>query len=274
VEAGAAPVFGDAARLQQVIWNLLSNAVKFTPAGGHIAVSLERAGADMRLTVVDDGAGIAADVLPHIFERFRQADSTTRRAHGGLGLGLAIARQLVELHEGRIDVASAGDGAGATFTVRLPVLHEGPQLLRVPAVTPGTERDAERLPSLNGLRVLIVDDEADSRELLGAIVSRQGGDVEVVESAAAALEAIRETPPHVILSDIGMPGENGYDLVRRVRALGPGRGSIPVIAVTAYAGIEDRERALAAGFTLHMAKPAEAADLVRSIAKASGRLSS
>jgi CheY-like chemotaxis protein len=257
---------GDPARLQQVVWNLLTNAVKFTPRGGRVQVRLERVNSQVEIAVADTGAGIPPEFLPHVFERFRQADQKTTRHHGGLGLGLAIVRHLVELHGGTISAESGGAGHGATFTVSLPVapLHlwerEGE---RVRPATRDTLPSYECPERLDGLRVLVVDDEPDARELLSVGLGQCGAEVTVASSAREALEALAEVKPHVLVSDIGMPEEDGYELIRRVRALSAeAGGEVPAVALTAYARTEDRLRALREGYQMHVAKPVELAELV------------
>jgi signal transduction histidine kinase/CheY-like chemotaxis protein len=254
-------VSGDAGRLRQVVWNLLSNAVKFTPEGGRVEVHLGRDGSRARVAVSDTGKGIAPDFLPHVFERFRQADAKTTRAFDGLGLGLAIVRHLVEAHGGTVRAESAGEGQGSTFSLYLP-------LLAVRASAPaigdaGLRPESHASESLRGVRVLVVDDNADARDLVEAVLSRCGAEVRSSASAAEALAALRAWRPDVLLSDIGMPGEDGYDLIRRVRALDASEGGrIPAAALTAYAREEDRMRALLAGYQVHLAKPVNPAELV------------
>jgi PAS domain S-box-containing protein len=255
------PVNGDPDRLQQVVWNLLSNAIKFTPAGGKVEVRLERQEAGTRLSVTDTGQGIPLEFLPHVFERFRQADSSTTRIHGGLGLGLAIVRHLVELHGGTVTAESAGVDRGSRFTVTLPAAEPAPAAPESPDAEPAQE-DRARAP-LAGRRLLVVDDEPDTREALGFLLSLAGAVVETASSARDALAAIERSRPDVLIADIGMPGEDGYDLIRQVRALPPERGGrIPAIALTAYARPEDRERALAAGYHEHVPKPVEPEALI------------
>ena len=270
----AGPVSGDPDRLQQVIWNLLSNAVKFTPKGGRVQVRLARINSHVEITVSDTGQGIEPEFLPYVFDRFRQADMTQTRAHGGLGLGLAIARHLLELHGGTISAASAGAGRGATFTVTLPlmVVHAEPGAAaerRHPTAVESLPYESG--PALDGLRVLIVDDEPDTREMLEAVLSARGAAVVTVASAGEALGALGRETFDVLVSDIGMPGEDGYELIRRVRALGPGRGSVPAAALTAYARDDDRIRALLAGFQIHIPKPVNPAELAAVIATLAGR---
>jgi signal transduction histidine kinase/ActR/RegA family two-component response regulator len=249
-------VSADAARLQQVVGNLLGNAVKFTPGGGRVDAVLERRGNEARLVVRDTGQGIARDFLPAVFERFRQADGTITRRHGGLGLGLSIAKHIVEMHGGTIEAASDGPGRGATFTVTLPLAAGG-------AADDVVAQEINQAVSLAGLRVLVVDDEADARELLERLLYESGCDVKLASSAVEALATLGREPCDVLLTDIGMPGTDGYDLMRRVRA---GRYSQPrSIAVTAFARPEDRDRAIAAGFDAHVAKPINAMRLIRLI---------
>jgi signal transduction histidine kinase/ActR/RegA family two-component response regulator len=247
-------VAADAARLQQVVANLLGNAVKFTPSGGRVDVVLERAGQAARLVVRDTGQGIEPDFLPAVFERFRQADGTITRRHGGLGLGLSIAQHIVEMHGGTIAVASDGLERGATFTVTLPLTSES-------AADDAAGPDGTPAVSLAGLRVIVVDDEADARELLRRLLAEHGCEVTLASSAAEALALLANEPCDVLLTDIGMPGTDGYDLMRHVRA---GRYRQPrSIAVTAFARPEDRERAIAAGFDAHLAKPVNAGRLIQ-----------
>jgi PAS domain S-box-containing protein len=265
-------VSGDGNRLQQVLWNLLSNAVKFTPSGGQIQVLLERINSHLEISVIDTGDGIAPEFLPYVFDRFRQGDASTSRRHGGLGLGLSIVRQLVELHGGSVRVKSEGPGRGSTFTVSLPltVVHRYPD--------PGTGRRHPRRPSLGktnvdveiaGVRVLVVDDEMDARALLKRILEDFQAVVTVAESADEAIEFLQAGKFDVLVSDIGMPGEDGYSLIRRIRSLGAtSGGGIPAIALTAYARGDDRIKAVAAGFQMHVAKPVEAIELVTMIAGA------
>ncbi len=272
----ADPVMGDPARLQQIAWNLLSNAVKFTPAGGEVRVSVERAGAHVRFTVSDTGEGVRADFLPFVFDRFRQGDQSPTRRYGGLGLGLSIVRHLVELHGGTVRAASEGEGRGATFVVELPLpqLRVSDSGLRIEGEGRMDDQSAIRNPQsaiLRGLRVLAVDDERDTLELVRVILERAGAVVTTATDAAAALDALRRTRPDVLLTDIGMPVEDGYQLLRRVRALGADDGGqTPAVALTAYAGDADRSRTLAAGFQLHLPKPVDAAQLVAVIANLVG----
>ncbi len=267
-------VMGDAHRLQQVVWNLLSNAVKFTPRGGRVQVIVERQESSVEILVADNGRGIVAEFQPHVFERFRQADGATTRAHGGLGLGLSIVRQLVELHGGTVSVYSEGEGHGASFTVRLPMaVAMRRETTPSPALQQSTSAQGVACPpELHGLHVLVVDDEPDTREMLRAMLEQCGVRVRVAGSAAEAFERFVEERPDLLLSDIGMPGEDGYALVEKVRACAArDGGDVPAVALTAYARTEDRTRALLAGFSNHVAKPVEPLELLAVIASLSGR---
>ena len=264
-EPYATVVTGDADRLQQVLWNLLSNAVKFTPRQGHVSVKIARANSHLEVAVSDSGIGISEDFLPYVFDRFAQADTTSARKHAGLGLGLAIARHIVELHGGRIAAESAGEGKGATFRITLPVralqLREAdPSQTTVPIDTIADEI------MLNGLRIMVVDDEAETREMLKMMLSSHGAEVLAASSGMEALAQIDECQPGIIVSDIGMPVMDGYMFMKRVRAMDSEQRSVPAIALTAYARAEDRLRALAAGFQMHVPKPVEASELVMVIA--------
>ncbi|MCA1555214.1 MAG: response regulator [Acidobacteria bacterium] len=270
-------VAGDPARLQQVVWNLFSNAVKFTPEGGNVEVGLMCDEKHVELEVRDTGQGISEEFLPYIFDRFRQADGTTTRKHGGLGLGLAIVRHLVELHGGTIRAASDGNGQGSTFTLSLPL---APALSATGNGEPtvSTADAGEQSKSLahatvlENLCILIVDDEADTRELIQEVLARQGAEVRAVGSAAEALQMLTEWSPDLLISDIGMPGQDGYELIKRVRKLDvEHHGQIPAVALTAYAGAEDRRRALAAGFQVHLAKPVDPKALIATAARLAGR---
>jgi PAS domain S-box-containing protein len=272
----AGPISGDPDRLQQVVWNLVSNAIKFTPKGGRVQVRLERAGSHVEITVSDTGQGIPQEFLPHVFDRFRQVDQTTTRTHGGLGLGLAIVRQLVELHGGTVHVESRGEGKGATFTVSLPLLPVRAERRAAEAeqrVHPKAHTGAVVCPpELNDLRVLVVDDEPDTRELLSAVLTNCGARVTQAGSAAEALEQLGRERFDVLVSDIGMPGEDGYSFIRRVRALTPERGGrTPAAALTAYAREEDRIRSLMAGYQMHVPKPVGPNELAAVVANLAGR---
>jgi len=279
LDSGASMVSGDPARLQQVIWNLLSNAIKFTPKGGRVQVKLERINSHVEIIVTDDGQGISPDVLPFIFERFRQADSTTTRTHGGLGLGLAIVRHLVEMHGGTVEVESLGEGHGSTFTVKLP-------LVAVRSLNVRRASDAERVhptasngspfncpPELDGLRLLVVDDEEDTRVVLKMVLEKCGASVITASTAREALAALKETRPDVLISDLGMPEEDGYALIKKVRALSEeDGGNTPSAALTAYARVEDRMKVLRSGFQIHISKPVEPEELVAVVANLAGRI--
>ena len=277
LDESASLVAGDAERLQQVVWNLLSNAVKFTPEGGRVEVRLERAGSQAELSVADTGEGIKAEFLPYVFDRFRQADQTTTRTHGGLGLGLAIVRHLVELHGGTVAVESAGEGKGATFRVRLPLLAyasrgEAEQQTASAGDDTGEIKLSEQRTVLGGLRILVVDDDPDTRVLLGKVLERYGAKVRKCELAEDALAELERASFDVVLSDIAMPEEDGYMLIEKIRELDAGRGNAtPAIALTAYAREEDKQRALAAGFQLHLAKPIAPKELAEAIAGVVGR---
>jgi len=268
VAASLPSAFGDPDRLQQVLWNLLSNAVKFTPAGGRVEVRLDRHDSQIRLSVSDNGVGISPDFLPRLFERFAQVDSSTRRQHGGLGLGLALVRHLVELHGGTVSAESAGPGLGATFTVLLPVRAVDRPPEPVSRETrPGPHAPFVSGERLSGLLVLVVDDEADARDLVETELRQSGADVVTAASAAEGLGRLEERQPDVIIADIGMPGEDGYDFIRKVRELPPDEGgATPAAALTAYGGAGDRLRALAAGYHLHIPKPVLPEELIEVVA--------
>jgi CheY-like chemotaxis protein/two-component sensor histidine kinase len=268
-------VFGDRNRLQQVVWNLLSNAVKFTPKGGKIDVIVERVNSHVEVTVHDSGMGIDTDFLPHLFERFRQADSSTTRKYGGLGLGLSIVKQLVELHGGTVKAESAGQGKGATFTVSLPVRPVRQSAPPREDSATGRE-DANRPPqvSLQGLKVLIVDDEPDARELIKSVLTDACAEAFTASSADEGLELVKSLRPDVIVSDIGMPERDGYQFIRDVRSLRPDQGGrTPAIALTAFARSEDRTRAMLAGYQVHVAKPIDPQELVATIMSQTGHRS-
>jgi PAS domain S-box-containing protein len=271
----AGPISGDPDRLQQVVWNLLSNAVKFTPKGGRVQVRLERVNSHVEITVADTGKGIVPEFLPHVFDRFRQADQTTTRTHGGLGLGLAIVRQLVELHGGTVHVGSEGEGQGTTFTVSLPLLPIRKEpMSEAPRVHPAAKTDItlDCPPELEGLRVLVVDDEPDTRELLQMVLTSCGAQAVLAASAAEALEEIGRGQFDVLISDIGMPEDDGYSLMAKIRRLPADRGGrMPAAALTAYARAEDRVRALRCGFQTHVSKPVEPSELIAVVANLAGR---
>ena len=270
LEPNVGPVFGDRERLQQIVWNLLSNGVKFTGKGGLVQVTLQRINSHVEIVVNDTGVGIKSDFLPHVFDRFRQADGSTTRNYGGLGLGLAIVRHLVELHGGTAWAESAGDMQGARFTVRLPTMtsseHQPDEILRQPAIAAFETR--ERQPaSLAGLRVLVIDDEVDARTLLSAMLERCGAQVVAVSSSREGLDSLQSWMPDVLIADIGMPVEDGYGFIRKVRALPRELGGhTPALALTAYARTEDRARALSEGYHVHLAKPVDRYELAAVVA--------
>ncbi len=267
-EPGLGAISADSARLHQIIWNLLSNAVKFTPHGGKIVVRVERDGSDACVIVRDTGQGIEAEFLPRVFDRFRQADSSTTRSFGGLGLGLAIVRHLVELHGGTVSAHSDGLNKGATFTATFPLLADRAE----PVAIAHQEQPLSEFHSLDGLRVLLVDDEPEARQIISTVITRTGAEVHACESAHEALAMLAEWKPDVILSDIAMPDEDGYSFIGKVRALPHDQGGdIPAAALTAYARDIDRRQALAAGYQMHIAKPIAAAALVTMIARLAHR---
>jgi signal transduction histidine kinase/ActR/RegA family two-component response regulator len=279
LDSEAGPLLGDADRLQQVVWNLLSNALKFTPKDGRVQISLQRVNSHVEITVSDTGAGISSDFLPFVFDRFSQHDSTTTRSYGGLGLGLAIVRQLVELHGGTVTVVSPGIGQGTTFTVKLPVM-----IIHLPPSDPEPLNSLvepkgrfQASPTLEGLQILVVEDEADALELLSTILEKYGADVMAVTSVKEALtiiETASDRRPDVLVSDIGMPDEDGYSLIRKLRQLEAQRGGrLPAIALTAYARNDDRQQALLAGFQMHLTKPVDAVELVAVVTSLTGRTS-
>jgi CheY-like chemotaxis protein len=270
----AGPVSGDPERLQQILWNLLSNAVKFTPKSGRVQVRMARVESSVEITVSDTGQGISPDFLPYVFERFRQADNTITRRHAGLGLGLAISKHLVELHGGTIRAVSPGEGEGASFIIRLPVMsvHGAEADLTHSRLVPN-EPWPTGLVRLDGVRVLLVDDEEDTRNLLTTILTQSGALVAAAAGVAQALESLRLKKHDLLISDIEMPDEDGYSLMRRVRALDHAEnGRIPAIALTAHARAADRMLALTAGFQLHVPKPVEPAELIVAIANLTGGL--
>jgi len=277
----AGPVLGDANRLQQVVWNLLSNAVKFTPKNGRIEIALRRVDSQVEISVSDSGEGISSEFLPYVFERFRQGDGKTTRLHSGLGLGLAIVRQLVELHGGTVKAHSDGPGRGATFKVRLPVLS----INSVPG-SDTASRDSTSIkarvmnglslecpPRLDGVCVLVVDDDSDTRQMLKAVLSECQAHVIIAASAAEAIDEIERRKPDVLVSDLGMPEHDGYQLIKKVRGMESAdhTARIPALALTAYAKAEDRVRALASGYQVHLSKPVEPAEFVLVIADLAGR---
>lgn len=279
-QLGDTEILGDVDRLQQVLWNLLSNAIKFTPSGGRVEVTLKAIGGQAQIRVTDTGQGISADLLPYIFDRFRQGDSSTTKAKAGLGLGLSIVKHLVELHGGTIEAESPGEGQGATLTVRLP-LQESLKLTRSSDLESGAS-SSEPVLSLAGLRILAVDDEIDTRELFKFVLESYGAEVLTVSSAREALSVLSQAPDQydVLISDIGMPQEDGYWLIRQVRLFEASRseslsvetgGQIPAIALTAYANEVDRQQAIESGFQAHLAKPVEPVQLALLVANLVGR---
>ena len=267
LDPNAGPVVGAADRLRQVVWNLLMNAIKFTPRDGRVQVHLRKLKSHVEIVVSDSGEGIQPEILPFIFDRFRQGDSTTTRPHGGLGLGLALVRHLVDLHGGRVRAASEGPGRGATFVVELPVAILGPEA----GTTLETSAAMGALP-LQNVRVLLVDDDADGLDLTTVMLTNSGAQVKTAVSVAAALDVLESWPADVLVSDIEMPGEDGYELLRRIRAKERGgRTRLPALALTAYGRPEDRRRTLAAGYNLHLAKPIDPSELVLAVANLVGR---
>jgi CheY-like chemotaxis protein len=269
----ACQVSGDPHRLQQVVWNLLSNAIKFTPFDGRVQVALSRTESIVAVKVSDTGRGITPEFLPYVFDRFRQADAGTARQHSGLGLGLAIVRHLVEMHGGTVQAESDGENRGSTFTVRLPVFTAAERTLpaKDPAVHGSAHVEQGKVPAapqrLDGLRVLVVDDEADTRDVVTLILQQSGAETMSAASASEAVETWRNWKPDVLVADIGMPEEDGYALIRRVRSRpADDGGQVPAVALTAYARPEDRLRILSAGFQLHVSKPVEPSELIRAVA--------
>jgi signal transduction histidine kinase/ActR/RegA family two-component response regulator len=275
LDPGAGPINGDPNRLQQVVWNLLSNAIKFTAREGRVQVVLERVNSHIEIAVADTGVGIKPEFLPHVFDRFRQEKASRTRSATGLGLGLSIVKHLVELHGGSVHAISAGEGQGATFTVCLPltvVQREGDPGRRLHPRGLSRTSPLFRPPDLSGIKVLVVDDQPDARDMIKRVLEDCDADVVTAGSAAEALRAVEEGRPDVLVSDIGMPDVDGYELLRRIRALGPPPGGhLPAIALTAFARSEDRTRALRAGFLAHVAKPVEPSELLATVASVVGR---
>lgn len=254
------PIQGDGARIQQIVWNLLTNAIKFTPERGQITIQLAQVDRWAQLKVTDTGQGIRPEFLPHIFESFRQADTSITRQFGGLGLGLAIVRYLAEAHGGTVSADSPGEGKGATFTVSLPLLNQRPSPRKMPALLSQTD--------LTGVRVIAVDDNPDGLALLTLLLSEYGAEVIGLESAAEVLSTLASFQPHALVSDIGMPGMDGYELLRQIRALPPEQGGqVPAIALTAYVREEDSQKALDSGFQQHLSKPIEPDAIARAVAQ-------
>jgi CheY-like chemotaxis protein len=271
LDPAAGPVSADPSRLQQVVWNLLNNAIKFTPKDGKVQLVLQRVNSHVEIVVTDTGIGIKPEFLGHVFERFRQADASTTRSYGGLGLGLSIVKQLVELHGGTVRAQSKGDGLGSTFTVDLPLtaVHRPSREARTHPAAPSASPADYKVADLSGLRVLVVDDEPDARNLVQQLLGECGAEVVTAASMDQALALVQSARPDLLVSDIGMPGADGYELLERVRALGdPGLASLPAIALSAFARSEDRTRALRSGFLLHLSKPVEPAELVATVASA------
>ena len=274
MDPAAGPIAGDAGRLRQIVWNLLSNAIKFTPKGGKVEVALRRTESHVEISVADSGIGIDAEYLEHVFDRFRQAEASTTRRYGGLGIGLSVVKQLVELHGGSVHAKSAGEGKGATFAVRLPVLvaHTGADRemgFHARSLTGAPELEAL---NLSGISVIVVDDEPDARDLVSRVLSESGATVAATSNAEEAIALIERDRPHMLITDIGMPDVDGFELLRRVRALGEARGGkLPAIALTAFARSEDRTRALRAGFQVHLTKPVDPSELIATVANVAGR---
>jgi signal transduction histidine kinase/CheY-like chemotaxis protein len=275
IDPAASRVVGDPGRLQQVVWNLANNAIKFTPKDGRVDVSLQREGTDVELTVRDTGEGIAADFLPHVFERFRQAEGSTTRRHGGLGLGLALVRHLVEAHGGTVHAASEGPSRGATFRVRLPVQAVFAEPAAENAAGPDRERSSLPHPRrLNGVTVLVVDDEADARDLIATVLRSHGADVIAAANGSEAVALLASRSFSVMVSDIGMPQSDGYELIGRIRSATGVQGlQLPAIALTAYSRDEDRRRALESGFQAYVSKPVDPETLVRLVDRLAARRS-
>jgi CheY-like chemotaxis protein len=274
LDPDTAPIAGDSDRLQQVVWNLVSNAIKFTPKRGLVEIRLQQLNSHIEIVVNDSGCGISAEMLPHIFDRFWQADSTSTRQYGGLGLGLALVKHITELHGGTIRAESGGVNKGALFIVNLPLMAQ------VTPEVPGRQsaNSADVLStvgssSIKGLRLLVADDDAETVELFTRLLTQQGAEVINAKSAAETLERLRSTLPDVLICDIEMPDEDGYSLIRKVRLLGAKEGGgVPAVAVTAYGSTDDRIRLLAAGFQMHVPKPVDPAELVTVVASVAGRI--
>jgi CheY-like chemotaxis protein len=269
IDPRVGPVSGDPDRLQQVVWNLVSNAVKFTPRGGRVQVQLQSVNSHVEIAVSDTGVGIRPDFLPYVFERFRQAEAGTTRKTGGLGLGLAIVRHIIEMHGGTVYAASAGEGKGATFRVRLPLMIVQPEAAEGRREHPRSERSAPitTLGDLRGIKVFAVDDEEDALTLLRAVLETAGADVITEASSKRALSRIEEIRPHVLIFDLGMPEMDGFELIKQIRSSpDPAIRDLPAAALTAFARSEDRTRALRSGFEMHLAKPIDPGELAASVA--------
>ena len=265
---------GDSSRLQQVIWNLLSNAIKFTPSGGRVEVRLAHADSEIQITITDTGQGIRPELLPFVFDRFRQGDASSTRRHMGLGLGLSIVRHLVELHGGAVNAESEGEGCGSSFTIKLPLVPDSEpsrnRRINTRSLVPPLEADADVIPSLSGMRVLLVDDDQDNLQILTLTLTEYGADVRAAGSAAQAFQIMQSYEPDVLVSDLAMPNEDGLSLIKRVRTLEAASGKkIHAVAVTAYVRVEDRVGALSAGFNMFLPKPVEPSELIAAIANLS-----
>jgi CheY-like chemotaxis protein/nitrogen-specific signal transduction histidine kinase len=276
LDPAAGPISGDPGRLQQIAWNLLSNAIKFTPRDGKVQILLERVSSHIEMSVADTGIGIRPEFIPHLFERFRQGDASTTRKHGGLGLGLSIVKSLVELHGGTVSVRSAGEGQGTTVTVQLPltVVHRHADTMDLlHPKTPHGSVTHVIAAELAGLKVLVVDDQSDARDLIKRVLEDCAAEVMTAGTADEALALVEARRPDVLVSDIGMPDADGFELLKRVRALGPDRGGrVPAIALTAFARSEDRTRTLRAGFLVHVSKPVDPSELIATVASVAGRV--
>lgn len=274
LDPAAGPISGDPSRLQQVVWNLVTNAVKFTPKGGKVEATLRRVNSHIEITIADSGQGISDDLLPVIFDRFRQGDASTTRAHGGLGLGLAIAKQLVELHGGQIAAESHGSGQGAKFTVTLPlsIANRSQASPKAARSETASETPLGEMVNLDGVRILIVDDDNDSRNMLVRILQNCGAQTMNLDGADLVTNTVQEFQPHVLVSDLGMPTQDGFDLIRNLRGAGYTGQQLPAIALTGFARPEDRRRALLAGFQAHLAKPVDPRELTAAIAALIGRI--
>jgi CheY-like chemotaxis protein len=265
VDPNPVPTVGDSARLQQVVWNLVSNAIKFTPKGGTVTVALRTVGERAEITVADTGIGIPPESLSEIFERFRQGSSMTTRRHGGLGLGLSITRHLVEMHGGAVHARSAGVDQGATFTVELPLRASEPADLELHLVDEEAAAQAGSV-SLRDIRVLVVEDDRDTRDLIRRLLEAHQAEVVIAATAPEAQELLAAVRPDILVSDIGLPDVDGYELIQRVRQAGDSIANIPAVALTAFARYEDRTRALRAGYNAHVAKPVEPTELLVTVA--------
>jgi len=273
LDSQAGPISGDFERLQQVVWNLLSNAIKFTPKGGRVQVVLERVNSHIEIRVTDTGRGIRPSFLPYIFERFSQADAVMTRTHGGLGMGLAIARAIMELHGGTITAASEGEGKGATFTVTIPLMPVARELSpsRIHPSAGWSEISMDCPPEIAGLRILAIDDDLDTCDMIRAVLEQCGGVVQTALNADKGFESFLEWKPEILISDIGLPDVDGYEFIRRIREYERPLGQkVPAVALTAFARIEDRVKSLAAGYQMHVAKPVEPGELLTIVASLSG----